>query len=325
MNRNSKIYIAGHTGLVGGAITRRLKKSGFKKLILKTRKELDLENEKAVNVFFQKEKPEYVFLCAARVGGIMDNSTRPAEFIFKNLKIQNNIINSAYLSGTKKLLFMGSSCIYPKFSQQPIKEEYLLTGPLEPTNEAYAIAKIAGILMCQSYRKQYGVNFISVMPTNIYGPGDYFDSERSHVIPALITKFHTAIKENKDKVVLWGTGKAKREFLHCDDLASASVFIMKNYNDKEIINIGTGSDISIKELAEKISRITGFKGKIVWDSTKPDGTARKLLDLSKLTGLGWKYRIGFDKGIKDTYEWFKNNQKQIKITHTQRKQLQKHR
>lgn len=307
MNKSSKIYIAGHTGLVGGALTHLLQREGYTNLVLRTRKELDLESEQTVRDFFTSEKPEYVFLCAARVGGIQDNNNRPGEFILSNLKIETNIIDSAYKAGVKKLLFMGSSCIYPRLAQQPIKEEYFMTGPLEPTNEAYAIAKIAGINLCQSYRKQYGANFISVMPTNIYGPGDHFDTERSHVIPSLITKFHTAIIENKKEVNLWGTGSAKREFLHCNDLANASLFLMKNYDSGEIINIGVGNDISIRELTEKVRDITGFTGTLAWDSTKPDGMPRKLLDVSKLHTLGWKASISFDAGLAETYEWYKKH------------------
>ncbi len=307
MNKDSKIYIAGHTGLVGGALRRLLEKEGYKNLVLKTRKELDLESETAVHAFFEKEKPEYVFLCAARVGGIMDNNKYPAEYLLSNLKIQNNIMESAYKSGVKKLLFMGSSCIYPRLAQQPIKEEYFMTGPLEPTNEGYAVAKIAGITLCKAYRKQYGADFIYIMPTNIYGPGDHFDLNRSHVIPALFLKFHKAVTENLSEVPMWGTGSAKREFLHCDDLASASLFMMNNYSGDEIINVGVGEDISIKELAEKVSQVTGYKGKLVWDTTKPDGMPRKLLDVSKLKALGWSPKIGFDEGLKETYEWFKKN------------------
>lgn len=307
MTKDSKIYIAGHTGLVGGAIARLLKKEGYKNLVLKTRAALDLENGVAVSKFFETERPEYVFLCAARVGGIMDNSKRPAEYLLSNLKIQNNIIESAYKAGVKKLLFMGSSCIYPRLSEQPIKEEYFMTGPLEPTNEGYAVAKIAGINLCQSYRRQYGANFISVMPTNVYGPGDHFDADRSHVIPALFLKFYKAKKEKTPELSMWGTGSAKREFLHCDDLASASLFLMQNYNDEKIINIGVGEDISIKDLTEKIRSVVGYTGKLVWDSTKPDGMPRKLLDVSRLHALGWKASIDFDKGLKETYEWFKNN------------------
>ncbi|MEK7609626.1 MAG: GDP-L-fucose synthase [Patescibacteria group bacterium] len=304
MNKESKIYVAGHTGLVGGAIFRLLKQKGYKNLIGKTHTELDLENESQVKTFFEKEKPEYVFLCAAKAGGIKDNSEKPAEFILRNLKIQTNVIDTAYRNQVKKLLFMGSSCIYPRITEQPIKEDYYMTGKLEPTNEAYAVAKIAGISMCQSYRKQYGCDFISVMPNNIYGPGDHFEIERSHVIPALIRRFHDAKKENKKEIVLWGTGVAIREFLHCDDLASASLFLMKNYRDKEIINVGTGVGISIKDLGTMIRKIAGFEGKIVWDSTKPDGMPIRLLDASKIQSLGWKAKIDFDKGLKETYEWF---------------------
>jgi GDP-L-fucose synthase len=307
MKKDSKIHIAGHTGLVGGSIARLLKNNGYNNLLLRSHKELDLEDERAVQAFFKKEKPEYVFLSAARVGGIMDNKTRPAEFILSNLKIQNNVIDSAYRLGVKKLLFMGSSCIYPRLAPQPIKEEYFMTGPLEPTNEAYAVAKIAGISMCQSYHKQYGSNFISVMPTNIYGPGDHFDPERSHVIPALMIKFDKAKKEDAKSVSLWGTGSAKREFLHCDDLASASLFLMENYNDPDIVNIGVGNDISIRDLAEKIKAVVGYKGAIEWDTTKPDGMPRKLLDVSKLNKLGWKDTIDFDGGLKEMYQWFLKN------------------
>lgn len=308
MKKNSKIYIAGHTGLVGGAITRLLKKGKYTNLLLRTRKELNLEDELAVSSFFKNEKPEYVFLCAARVGGIMDNKTRPAEFILSNLKIQSNIIDAAYRSGVTKLLFMGSSCIYPRLAPQPIKEEYFMTGPLEPTNEAYAVAKIAGINMCQSYRIQYGSNFISVMPTNIYGPGDHFDPERSHVIPSLLRRFHEAKEKKNPEIVMWGTGSAKREFLHCDDLARASLFLMQKYNDSGIINIGVGDDISIKDLAVKIKKVTGYSGKLAWDTTKPDGMPRKLLDVSKINKLGWEAKIDFDKGLKDTYAWFKKHE-----------------
>jgi GDP-L-fucose synthase len=307
MKKNSKIYIAGHTGLVGGAITRLLKKEKYSNLILRTRSQLNLEDEAAVSAFFEKEKPEYVFLCAARVGGIMDNRTRPAEFILSNLKIQSNIIDAAHRAGVTKLLFMGSSCIYPRLAPQPIKEEYFMTGPLEPTNEAYAVAKIAGINMCQSYRTQYGCNFISVMPTNIYGPGDHFDPERSHVIPSLLRRFHEAKEKKSPEIVMWGTGTARREFLHCDDLASASLFLMNTYDNPDIINIGVGNDITIKDLAEKIQAITGYKGTITWDTTKPDGMPRKMLDMSRLHTLGWKAQVDFDAGLRETYEWFKKN------------------
>ncbi|HRH22397.1 MAG TPA: GDP-L-fucose synthase [Candidatus Paceibacterota bacterium] len=307
MNKNSKIYIAGHLGLVGSAILRKLNKEGYTNLITKSRKELDLTDQKAVKDFFEKTKPEYVFLAAAKVGGIMANKTYPGEFISENLDIQNNIIKNSYIHGVKKLLFLGSSCIYPKLATQPIKEEYFMTGPLEPTNEAYAIAKIAGISMCQSYRKQYGADFISLMPTNLYGPGDNFTNERGHVIPALIRKFHDAKAKNLDEISAWGTGSAKREFLHSDDLADACVFLMKNYSSGDIINVGTGEDVTIKELTEKISKIVGFKGKIVWDTTKPDGAPRRLLDVEKLHTLGWKHHIELEKGLEETYEWFKKN------------------
>jgi len=307
MNKNSKIYIAGHLGLVGSAILRKLKKEGYTNLITKSRKEVDLTNQKAVKDFFDETKPEYVFLAAAKVGGIMANKTYPGEFISENLDIQNNIIKNSYTYGVKKLLFLGSSCIYPKMATQPIKEEYFMTGPLEPTNEAYAIAKIAGISMCQSYRRQYGADFISLMPTNLYGPGDNFTNERGHVIPALIRKFHEAKTKNLAEISAWGTGSAKREFLHSDDLADACVFLMKNYSSGDIINVGTGEDVTIKELTEKISEIVGFKGKIVWDTTKPDGAPRRLLDVDKLHTLGWKHSIELEKNLKETYKWFKKN------------------
>jgi GDP-L-fucose synthase len=309
MNKTSKIYIAGHKGLVGSAIKRNLEKQGFENLIYKSKEELDLMEEKAVEDFFEKEKPEYVFLAAAKVGGIVANRDFPADFIYQNLKIQNNIIFQAYKNKVKKLLFLGSSCIYPRECPQPIKEEYLLTGELEKTNEAYAVAKIAGIKMCQSYNKQYGTKFISVMPTNLYGSNDNFDLETSHVLPALIRKFHEAKINNKKEVVMWGTGKAKREFLFVDDLAEACVFLMNNYSDGDIINIGTGEDVSIKELAEMVKKIVGFKGEIINDISKPDGTPRKLLDVLRIHNLGWKHKIDLETGIKETYEWYKNNSK----------------
>jgi GDP-L-fucose synthase len=317
MKKGSKIYIAGHNGLVGSAIKRNLEKKGFENLVYKTRKELDLMNEKAVRNFFEKEKPEYVFLAAAKVGGIVANRDYPADFIYQNLQIQNNIIHSSYLTGVKKLLFLGSSCIYPKFASQPMKEEYLLTGELEFTNEPYAIAKIAGIKMCQSYNRQYGTNFIACMPTNLYGPNDNFDLESSHVLPAMIRKFHEA-KENQNKdVVLWGSGSPKREFLYVDDLADACLFLMEKYNPSKkenekgeiFLNIGTGEDLSIKELASIIKKVVGYKGKIIWDESKPDGTPRKLLDVSKIHNLGWKHKIDLETGIRKTYEWYKSNSK----------------
>lgn len=308
METTSKIYLAGHRGLVGSATVRALKSQGYDNLVLKTREELDLTDQKAVEDFFASEKPEYVFLAAAKVGGIMANNAYPADFIHQNLIIETNVIHQAYKNNVKKFLFLGSSCIYPKNCPQPIKEEYLLSGELEPTNKPYAVAKIAGIIACQSYNRQHGTNFISVMPTNLYGPNDNFDLENSHVLPALIRKFHEAKLKRKNEVVLWGTGSPKREFLHVDDLADACVFLMKNYDDSEIINIGTGEDISIQELAELIKTAVGFEEKIVWDATKPDGVARKLLDVSKIHQLGWRHKIGMEEGIKATYQWFVENQ-----------------
>jgi len=307
MKKDSKIYIAGHRGLVGSALARRLQKGGYKNLVFRTREELDLTDQKAVREFFEKERPEYVFLAAAKVGGIMANKEHPAEFIFSNLQIQTNIIHSAHLSGVKKLLFLGSSCIYPRDCPQPIKEEYLLSGPLEPTNIAYALAKIAGIIACQSYTKQYGMNCISVMPTNLYGPNDNFDLASAHVPPALIRKFHEAKMGSAKEVAVWGTGKAKREFLHVDDLADACVFLMNKYDSEEIVNIGTGKDVTIKQLAEMIKKTVGYQGKLTWDTTKPDGTPRKLLNVKKIHALGWKHKTELEKGLKLTYEWYKKN------------------
>ncbi len=304
MEKNAKIYVAGHRGLVGSAIVRALEANGFNNIITKTRSELDLLDTKAVTDFFATEKPEYVFLAAAKVGGIMANKTHPADFIRDNLIIQNNIIDNAHKNKVKKLLFLGSSCIYPKLAPQPIKEEYLLTGALEPTNDAYAIAKIAGIMMCQSYRKQYGDNFISVMPTNLYGINDNFDLETSHVLPALIRRFHEAKINNVPSVTLWGSGSPMREFLYVDDLASACLHLMETYNEGEIVNIGTGEDITIKELAETIQEVVGYKGKTEWDTTKPDGTPRKLLDVSKLHALGFYHTTGLKDGIVSTYNWY---------------------
>ncbi len=292
--------------MVGSSILRVLKAKGYQNIVLKTSKELDLRNQQDVSNFFSTEKPEYVFLAAAKVGGIIANNTQRADFIYDNLTIQNNIIHQAYLYGVKKLLFLGSSCIYPKLAPQPLKEEYLLTGELEPTNEPYAIAKIAGIKMCEAYRNQYGCNFISVMPTNLYGPNDNYDLNNSHVLPALIRKIRTA-KENKDKnVTIWGSGNPKREFLHADDLADACYFLMKNYNDSKIINIGTGEDISILELANLIKKIIDYKGEIITDTSKPDGTPRKLMDVSKINSLGWKAKIGLEEGIRKVIEDLKN-------------------
>ncbi|HEY3375050.1 MAG TPA: GDP-L-fucose synthase [Candidatus Aquicultor sp.] len=305
--KGSKIYIAGHKGLVGSAIVRKLEIEGFSNLILRTHAELDLCDGAAVERFFKIEKPEYVFLAAAKVGGIWANSHYPAEFIYSNLAIQVNIIHNAYLYGVKKLLFLGSSCIYPKFASQPMKEEHLLTGILEPTNEPYAVAKIAGIKMCEAYSRQYGANFISVMPTNLYGPNDNFDLMNSHVLPTLIRRFHEAKVNGIPSAVVWGTGNPRREFLHVDDLADACLFLMQNYNDSELINIGVGEDLTIGELALLIKDIVGFKGELVFDSSKPDGMARKLLDVSKLKGLGWQAKIGLRQGIEDTYRWCCDN------------------
>lgn len=307
MEKNSRIYVAGHRGLVGSAIVRRLEKEGYTNIITRTRTELDLLDAEATRAFFAKERPEHVFLAAAKVGGIMANNTYPADFIYENLTIQSNIVYAAYKNDVRKLLFLGSSCIYPKMAPQPIKEEHLLSGPLEPTNAPYAVAKIAGITMCQSFNRQYGTDFISVMPTNLYGPNDNFDLETSHVLPALIRKIDDAKERGDAKVVLWGTGSPMREFLHVDDLADAAVFLMQNYSGSDIVNIGTGEDVTIKELAETIQRIVGYKGSIEWDSTKPDGTPRKLLDVSKLHGLGWKHSLTLEEGLRQTYAWYKEH------------------
>ena len=291
MEKEAKIYVAGHRGMVGSAIVRKLHSLGYNNLITKTSAELDLKNQSAVQAFFEKEQPEYVFLAAAKVGGIVANNTYRADFLYENLEIQNNVIHQAYLNGVKKLMFLGSSCIYPKLAPQPLKESYLLSGFLEPTNEPYAIAKIAGIKMCEAYRAQYNCNFISVMPTNLYGPNDNYSLENSHVLPAMIRKFHEAKVQNKPYMELWGTGSPMREFLHADDLAEACLYLMENYNDSELVNIGTGEDVTIRSLAEKVQKIVGFEGDIRWDSSKPDGTPRKLMDVSKLHGLGWKHKI----------------------------------
>lgn len=307
MEKNSKIYVAGHRGLVGSAIVRNLQERGFTNIIGKTHKELDLTRQDEVEKFFEIEKPEYVFLAAAKVGGIQANNTTPAEFIYDNLMIETNIINSAYKNKVKKLLFLGSSCIYPKFAEQPIKEEYLLTGELEPTNEAYAIAKITGIELCKFYRRQYGCDFISAMPTNLYGINDNFDLETSHVLPALIRKFHEAKMNNEEEVVMWGTGKPLREFMYVDDLADALVHLMLNYSDEIHVNMGTGKDLTIGELAEIVKEVVGYKGKIVNDLSKPDGTPRKLLDVSKLESTGWKYKTELKEGIEKVYKWYLEN------------------
>ena len=307
INKSSKIYIAGHRGMVGSSILRILEKEGFNNITVKTSTELDLRDQQKVADFFSKEKPEYVFLAAAKVGGIIANNTLRAEFLYDNLLIQTNIIHQSYLSGVKKLLFLGSSCIYPKLAPQPLKEEYLLTGVLEKTNEPYAIAKIAGIKMCDAYRDQYGCNFISVMPTNLYGPNDNYDLNTSHVLPALLRKIITAKKNRESSITIWGTGRPKREFLHADDLAEACLFLMKNYNDPGLVNIGIGEDLSILDLTKLIKKIVGFEGEILTDITKPDGTPRKLMDISKISALGWKAKIDLEKGIKMVYDEIKNN------------------
>ncbi|MDF1695721.1 MAG: GDP-L-fucose synthase [Saprospiraceae bacterium] len=301
MKKDDKIYIAGHKGMVGSAIKRKLENEGFTNFILRSSSELDLRDQLKVNVFFEEEKPDYVFLAAAKVGGIHANNTYKGEFLYDNLMIQTNVIHAAFVHSVKKLLFLGSSCIYPKFADQPLKETSLLTGELEPTNEPYAIAKIAGIKLCDAYREQYGCNFISVMPTNLYGPNDNYDLESSHVLPALIRKFHEAKKTNKQEVVIWGSGTPKREFLHVNDLADACFLLMETYNEPGLINIGTGKDISIFELALLIKDIVGFTGKVVQDLSKPDGTPRKLMDVEKLHNAGWKARIGLEEGIKSVY------------------------
>jgi len=304
MQKEDKIYIAGHRGMVGSAINRCLIKQGYTNILLRTSTELDLRNQQAVQQFLEEEKPAYVFLAAAKVGGIMANNTYRAEFLYDNLMIEANIIHTAYASGVKKLMFLGSSCIYPKIAPQPLKEEYLLTGPLEYTNEPYAIAKITGIKLCEAYRDQYGCNFISAMPTNLYGIGDNYHPKNSHVLPALIRKFHEAKEKNASSVTVWGSGNPMREFLYADDLAEACVFLMRNYNEKQFVNIGTGEDLTIKELALLIKSIIGFEGEIIFDSSKPDGTLRKLMDVSKLNKLGWKYHTSLEEGIKLAYEDF---------------------
>ena len=309
MNKDAKIYVAGHRGLVGSAIVRNLQNKGYTNIIYRTHKELDLINQEAVRTFFQEEKPEYVFLAAAKVGGIHANNTYPADFIYDNLMIQNNVIKAAHDFEVKKLLFLGSTCIYPKMAPQPIKEEYLLTGALEETNEAYAIAKIAGLEMCKFFKRQYGDNFISCMPTNLYGPNDNFDLKNSHVLPALIRKFHEAKVNNSEVVEVWGTGTPLREFLYVDDMADACVFLMENYNGEQHVNIGTGEEVSIRELAETIKEVVGFKGKLVFNTDMPDGTPRKLTTVDKLHELGWTHNVGLNEGIKLAYSWFVENYK----------------
>jgi len=314
-NKDIKIYVAGHRGLVGSAITRALQAQGYTNLTLRTFAELDLTNQQATATFFAEEKPEWVILAAAKVGGILANSTHPAEFIYENLQIQNNVIHNAYINGATKLLFLGSSCIYPKLAPQPLKEAYLLTGTLEETNEPYAIAKIAGMKMCQSYNRHYGTEFISIMPTNLYGPNDNFDLKTSHVLPALIRKFHEGKINNSPTVSVWGTGKPRREFLYVDDMAEVSIFLIKHFSPSKaqnergeiFFNVGTGTDLSIRELAELISQIVGYKGKIAWDTTKPDGTPQKLQDVTRIHELGWNHVVELKQGITKTYQWFLDN------------------
>ncbi len=311
MNYDSKIYVAGHKGMVGSAIVRELKKRGYKNIVTRTRYNLDLLNDTKVDHFFQKEKPEYVFLAAAKVGGIISNRDYPAEFVYENNKLQTNVIHSAYKHGVKKLMFLGSTCIYPKLADQPLREDTLLTGPLEPTNEAYAIAKITGMKMCEFYNKQYGTNFIYVMPTSLYGINDNFDPKHSHVIPALMKRFHEAKVNKAEKVVIWGTGKPKREFMYVDDLADALVFLMENYDKSELINVGIGEDTEIIEITKLIAKVVGYQGKIEKDLTKPDGTPRKLVETSKLDALGWKPKVGLEEGLKVTYKWYLANYDKI--------------
>jgi GDP-L-fucose synthase len=308
MRKDSKIYVAGHRGLVGSAILRKLQSEGYTNLLYRTSKELDLRDKGQVDQFFQEEKPEYVFLAAAKVGGIVANNEFPADFIRDNLLIQTNVIDASYRNNVEKLLFLGSTCIYPKLAPQPLKEEYLLTGELEPTNEPYAIAKIAGIKMCESYNRQYGTKYISAMPTNLYGENDNFDLQTSHVLPALLRKFHEAKEANTPFVEMWGTGTPKREFLYSDDLADACLFLMENYEGNEIVNIGVGEDIAIKELGEKIKAVVGYEGDIQFDTTKPDGTPRKLVDVTKINSLGWKASTTLEEGLQKAYQWFLENE-----------------
>ncbi|WP_354676994.1 GDP-L-fucose synthase [Cupriavidus plantarum] len=304
MNPQAKIYVAGHRGLAGSAIVRRLRAAGYDNLVQRTHAELDLTNQAAVDAFFEAERPEYVFLAAAKVGGIHANDTYPAEFLRDNLAIQTNVIHAAWKNGTRKLAFLGSSCIYPKFAPQPMPESSLLTGALEPTNEWYAVAKIAGIKMCQAYRRQYGFDAISLMPTNLYGPGDNFDLQNSHVLPALLRKFHEAKARGDSEVVVWGTGTPRREFMHVDDLGAAAVFLIETYSDEDFVNVGVGSDVSIRELADIVKDVTGFQGNIVQDTSKPDGTPRKLMDVGRLSALGWHAKVELREGIAQTYAWF---------------------
>ncbi|TVR39934.1 MAG: GDP-L-fucose synthase [Cryomorphaceae bacterium] len=307
MEKTAKIYVAGHRGMVGSAIERKLREQGFNNIVTRSSAELDLRNQQAVHDFFAAEKPQYVFLAAAKVGGILANNSYRAEFLYDNLMIEVNVIHAAYESGVKKLMFLGSSCIYPKMAPQPLREDYLLTGALEPTNEPYAVAKIAGIKLCEAYRDQYGANFISVMPTNLYGPNDNYDLKNSHVLPALIRKFHEAKMAGLPSVEIWGTGSPKREFLHSDDLAEACVFLMESYSGRDFVNIGTGQDIAIGDLALLVKNIVGFEGELTFDTAKPDGTPRKLMDVSRLHALGWKHRIDLESGIRSVYQQYKAN------------------
>jgi GDP-L-fucose synthase len=312
VDKTAKVYVAGHRGMVGSAIVRSLRARGYENLVLRTSGELDLRDQAEVRSFFEVERPDYVFLAAAKVGGILANKDYPADFLYDNLAIEGNVIHAAYLTGVEKLLFLGSTCIYPKMAPQPLREEYLLTGPLEPTNEWYAVAKIAGIKLCQAYRRQHGSDFISAMPTNLYGPGDNFDLERSHVVPALMRKFHAARVVGATSATVWGSGTPQREFLHVDDLADALVFLMAHYSGEEHVNVGVGSDLSIRELAELIAEIVGYEGGLVFDTSRPDGTPRKLVDISKISALGWAPRIGLRAGLASTYEWFLEHQDQLR-------------
>ncbi|HKJ09329.1 MAG TPA: GDP-L-fucose synthase [Gammaproteobacteria bacterium] len=312
MERDAKIYVAGHRGLVGSAIVRRLERAGHTNILTATSRELDLTDQGQVQAFFERERPRYVFLAAAKVGGILANDSYPAEFIYDNLMIEANVIHAAYRAGVQGLLFLGSTCIYPKLAPQPLKEEYLLTGPLEPTNEWYAVAKIAGIKLCQAYQRQYGCRYFAAMPTNLYGPGDNFDLERSHVMPAMIRKFHEARERGEESVTLWGTGTPRREFLHVDDCADACLFLMDHHQGSEIVNIGVGEDLPIAELAELVRRVVGFEGRIDYDTSKPDGTPRKLVDVTRINALGWQAGIALEDGIRDTYNWFLEHQASLR-------------
>jgi GDP-L-fucose synthase len=305
---DAKVYVAGHRGMVGSAIVRALEAAGFNNIVTRTSAELDLRSQAQVQDFFQAEKPDYVFLAAARVGGILANDTYPADFIYDNLVIETNVIHSAHLAKVRKLLFLGSTCIYPKLAPQPLKEEYLLTGPLEPTNEWYAVAKIAGIKLCQAYRRQHGDDFISAMPTNLYGPGDNFDLEKSHVVPAMLRKMHEAKLNQEQSVTLWGTGTPLREFLHVDDLADALLFLMEHYSGEQHVNVGVGEDLTIRELAETVQKVVGYEGELVFDTSKPDGTPRKLVDTTKINGMGWQAKIGMNDGLQQAYQWFIQHQ-----------------